>query len=98
MDRLLASHTKPASYSKQLVKEKLAIQDNDLEIETSTLKVSLLCPLMKCRIKTPGRSILCKHVQCFDVTSYLTMNEKKPTWVCPVCDRIAHYDELFIDG
>ncbi len=85
-------------YSKDLVIEKLAVHDNDLEIETSTLKASLLCPLMKCRIKIPGRSVLCKHVQCFDISSYLFMNEKKPTWTCPVCDRFAPYEDLFIDG
>ena len=97
MDRLIKTCKKPLECTRQLVKEKLAITDNDLEIETSTLKASLLCPLMKCRIKIPGRSSLCKHVQCFDLTSYLSMNEKKPTWNCPVCDRHAPFEELIID-
>ena len=26
------------------------------------------------------------------------MNEKKPTWTCPVCDSPARYDDLMIDG
>lgn len=26
------------------------------------------------------------------------MNEKKPTWVCPVCDKKAPYEHLIIDG
>ncbi|XP_036089990.1 E3 SUMO-protein ligase PIAS4 isoform X3 [Rousettus aegyptiacus] len=26
------------------------------------------------------------------------MNEKKPTWMCPVCDKPAPYDQLIIDG
>ncbi|XP_029421251.1 E3 SUMO-protein ligase PIAS4 isoform X2 [Nannospalax galili] len=26
------------------------------------------------------------------------MNEKKPTWTCPVCDKPAAYDQLIIDG
>ena len=26
------------------------------------------------------------------------MNERKPTWNCPVCDRKALYDDLQIDG
>jgi hypothetical protein len=98
MDRLCKNTKKLSDYSRQLSIEKLSIQDNDLEIETSTLKASLLCPLMKCRISTPGRSINCKHVQCFDLTSYLYMNEKKPTWNCPVCDRYAPYEELVIDS
>jgi hypothetical protein len=84
--------------TRKLVKEKLQISDTDLEIETSTYKVSLMCPLMKFRIQIPGRSSLCKHVQCFDLESYLMMNEKKPTWNCPVCDLHAPYDTLIIDG
>lgn len=26
------------------------------------------------------------------------MNERKPTWSCPVCDKAALYDNLVIDG
>ena len=26
------------------------------------------------------------------------MNERKPTWTCPVCDSKALYDNLLIDG
>lgn len=26
------------------------------------------------------------------------MNEKKPTWACPVCDKPAAFDNLVIDG
>jgi hypothetical protein len=81
-----------------MVMEKLGIGDDDLEIETPELKVSLQCPLMKFRIRLPARSNKCKHVQCFDAESYLMMNEKKPTWNCPVCDIYAPYHTLLIDG
>lgn len=98
MNRLMTHCRKNAEFSRALVKQKLNIGDNDLEIETDVLTVSLLCPLMKCRIKTPGRSSACEHVQCFDLNSYLFMNEKKPTWECPVCDKYAPYDQLIVDG
>ena len=26
------------------------------------------------------------------------MNEKKPTWTCPVCDSPAKYEDLMVDG
>ena len=26
------------------------------------------------------------------------MNERKPTWQCPVCDGAATYDTLMVDG
>lgn len=26
------------------------------------------------------------------------MNEKKPTWICAVCDKNISYDDLYIDA
>lgn len=54
--------------------------------------------LGKMRLTIPCRAITCSHLQCFDATLYIQMNEKKPTWVCPVCDKKAPYEHLFIDG
>ncbi|KAG7283802.1 hypothetical protein CRUP_034426 [Coryphaenoides rupestris] len=79
------------------IKEKLTA-DPDSEIATTSLRVSLLCPLGKMRLSIPCRAITCSHLQCFDATLYLQMNEKKPTWVCPVCDKKAPYEHLIIDG
>lgn len=50
------------------------------------------------RMTIPCRATTCEHVQCFDVQMFLQMNEKKPTWVCPVCDKPALYKDLMIDG
>lgn len=50
------------------------------------------------RLQIPCRSLTCSHLQCFDATLYIQMNEKKPTWVCPVCDKKAPYEHLIIDG
>ncbi|NWR81390.1 PIAS3 ligase, partial [Centropus unirufus] len=79
------------------VKEKLTA-DPDSEIATTSLRVSLMCPLGKMRLIVPCRAITCTHLQCFDAALYLQMNEKKPTWTCPVCDKKAPYDNLIIDG
>lgn len=87
-----------ASHTRQIIREKLQISDSDFEIETNTFSMSLKCPLMKTRIQLPGKSLKCLHSHCFDVTSYLIMNEKKPTWKCPICNQNAKFDELVIDG
>lgn len=79
----------------ELVKEKLSEDD---EIATTMLKVSLVCPLGKMRMTTPCRAYTCSHLQCFDASLYLQMNERKPTWNCPVCDKPALFDNLVIDG
>lgn len=98
VDGLIAKSILEPSETQRMVQAKLSIADSDFEIETSTLKVALVCPLMKCRMQLPARARDCKHVQCFDLQSYLLMNEKKPSWLCPVCDKPAPYDALIIDG
>ena len=69
-----------------------------MEIATTSLKVALVCPLGKMRMQLPCRATTCTHLQCFDASLFLQMNERKPTWVCPVCDRPILYDNLAIDG
>lgn len=98
IDYLKAKKTIDGELTKKMVREKLQISDSDFEIETNYYKVSLLCPLMKFRIQIPTRATSCKHIQCFDLESYLMMNEKKPTWLCPVCDQYTPFDSLLIDS
>uniref|UniRef100_A0A8W7MXN8 Protein inhibitor of activated STAT n=1 Tax=Anopheles atroparvus TaxID=41427 RepID=A0A8W7MXN8_ANOAO len=97
LQRMKTKGVKPADYTRALIKEKLN-EDADSEIATTMLKVSLICPLGKMRMTTPCRSSTCSHLQCFDASLYLQMNERKPTWNCPVCDKPAVYDNLVIDG
>ncbi|XP_044744870.1 E3 SUMO-protein ligase PIAS2 isoform X2 [Coccinella septempunctata] len=94
--RLKQKGAKHSDYTRGLIKEKL--NDDDSEIATTSLKVSLMCPLGKMRMTTPCRPITCSHFQCFDAHLFLQMNERKPTWICPVCDKPALYDNLVIDG
>lgn len=92
-----AKGSKPSDYTRALIKEKLN-EDADCEIATTMLRVSLICPLGKMRMITPCRASTCMHLQCFDASLYLQMNERKPTWNCPVCDKSALYENLVIDG
>ena len=79
-----------------VIKDKLSDKDN--EIATTSCKVTLACPLGKMRMTTPCRASTCDHLQCFDANLYLQMNEKRPKWVCPVCNKAALYENLLIDG
>uniref|UniRef100_A0A8C5SU28 Protein inhibitor of activated STAT 1 n=1 Tax=Laticauda laticaudata TaxID=8630 RepID=A0A8C5SU28_LATLA len=97
LQRLRIKGIRNPDHSRALIKEKLTA-DPDSEIATTSLRVSLLCPLGKMRLAIPCRSLTCSHLQCFDATLYIQMNEKKPTWVCPVCDKKAPYEHLIIDG
>ncbi|KAJ1179393.1 hypothetical protein NDU88_004627 [Pleurodeles waltl] len=97
LQRLRAKGIRNPDHSRALIKEKLTA-DPDSEIATTSLRVSLLCPLGKMRLTIPCRALTCSHLQCFDATLYIQMNEKKPTWVCPVCDKKGPYEHLIIDG
>ncbi|XP_041984954.1 E3 SUMO-protein ligase PIAS3 isoform X2 [Aricia agestis] len=97
LQRLKNKGTKNPDYTRSLIKEKLS-EDYDSEIATTSLRVSLMCPLGKMRMSCPCRPAACPHLQCFDASLFLQMNERKPTWVCPVCDRPAPYDSLVVDG
>ncbi|XP_032519632.1 E3 SUMO-protein ligase PIAS3 isoform X1 [Danaus plexippus] len=97
LQRLKNKGTKNPDYTRSLIKEKLS-EDYDSEIATTSLRVSLMCPLGKMRMSCPCRPANCPHLQCFDASLFLQMNERKPTWLCPVCDRPAPYDSLVVDG
>jgi zinc finger MIZ domain-containing protein len=54
-------------------------------VEQTALKVSLKCPITFKKIVLPARGHDCKHIQCFDLESYLQLNCERGSWRCPVC-------------
>ncbi|RXG58902.1 E3 SUMO-protein ligase PIAS1 [Armadillidium vulgare] len=97
LQRLKSKGPRLADFTRSLIKQKLR-EDGECEIATTSLRCSLLCPLGKMRMMLPCRAETCNHLQCFDASLFLQMNERKPTWTCPVCDKPALYDNLVIDG
>lgn len=83
--------------SKASVLHELTRKAHDAEIEMSSQVLSLKCPLSYMRLVTPCRATTCTHVQCFDATSYLQLQQQGPQWLCPVCSKSAPYDRLAID-
>lgn len=76
-------HILAASTRESIAHDFISSLDDDLVIATSS--ISLRCPLTYARMNYPTRSIECDHIQCFDGLSFLTMQERIPTWICPVC-------------
>ncbi|XP_043078545.1 E3 SUMO-protein ligase PIAS4b [Puntigrus tetrazona] len=97
LDELRRTGVEQQELCRQRVSEKLR-SDPENEVSTTGLQVSLICPLAKTRMSVPCRARGCAHLQCFDASFFLQMNEKKPRWTCPVCHRYAPFDELRIDG
>jgi len=96
IERLKNKGAHGADETRELIKKTLCSEDDD--IATDHLKVSVACPLGKMRMSFPCRPSTCDHLQCFDAMLFLQMNERKPTWQCPVCDSAAMYDTLLVDG
>ncbi|KAI4872880.1 hypothetical protein NFI96_029148, partial [Prochilodus magdalenae] len=66
-------------------------------VEQTAIRVSLKCPITFRRIQLPARGHDCKHVQCFDLESYLQLNCERGTWRCPVCNKTALLEGLEVD-
>ncbi|KAK9363890.1 PINIT domain-containing protein [Lipomyces starkeyi] len=72
--------------------------DDDDDIVATSSIVSLKCPLSFGRIQVPIRTIRCSHVQCFDATSYIQLQEQAPTWQCPICNIYAPIEDIVVDN
>ncbi|KAI0879555.1 hypothetical protein GGS24DRAFT_2207 [Hypoxylon argillaceum] len=70
---------------------------NDPDVVATSTVLSLKCPLSYMRLKTPCRSVMCNHIQCFDASSYLQLQEQGPQWICPICNQSAPFENLAID-
>ncbi|XP_022240944.1 zinc finger MIZ domain-containing protein 1-like isoform X1 [Limulus polyphemus] len=66
-------------------------------VEQTAIKVSLKCPITFKRVTLPARGQDCKHIQCFDLESYLQMNCERGAWRCPVCNKTAYLEGLEVD-
>uniref|UniRef100_A0AAY4CXS2 SP-RING-type domain-containing protein n=1 Tax=Denticeps clupeoides TaxID=299321 RepID=A0AAY4CXS2_9TELE len=66
-------------------------------VEQTAIRVSLLCPITFRRIQLPARGHDCRHIQCFDLESYLQLNCERGTWRCPVCNKTALLEGLEVD-
>jgi hypothetical protein len=87
--------TRPSDTTRDNIIRRLGGDEDDVQMDSC--KISLIDPLGRMRIKIPSRAFDCTHLQTFDLYNYLLMNEKRPGWKCPVCDRNAIYSKLIID-
>ena len=62
--------------------------NGDDGVEQTGIKISLKCPITYRRIALPARGHDCKHIQCFDLESYLQLNCERGQWRCPVCKYV----------
>lgn len=68
-----------------------ADDDDDDGIEATCTMLSIRCPLGLCVIDLPARGRYCKHLQCFDLKTFLLFNRKarSKAWRCTVCHNVS---------
>lgn len=96
LQRLTDKGARSAEETKNYIISKLA--DVDPDLATTSYRFSLVCPLGKMRMTIPAKSVNCDHLQCFDASLFILMNEKKPTWMCPTCNKSCFYDDIQIQS
>lgn len=79
----------------QYIKQTLREEEDDDLVTTSTV-MSLQCPVSFTRMKYPAKSIMCKHLQCFDALWYIYSQMQIPTWQCPVCQIEINLKDLAV--
>lgn len=84
------------SFSVQPGMQANAVVGEDV-VEQTAIKLPLKCPITYRCISLPARGHDCKHIQCFDLESYLQLNCERGIWRCPICNKSALLEGLEID-
>ncbi|KAM0948153.1 putative chromatin regulator PHD family [Dioscorea sansibarensis] len=71
--------------------------DSDLEVVADSVTVNLRCPMSGSRIKIAGRFKPCVHMGCFDLETFIEMNQRSRKWQCPICLKNYSLENVIID-
>lgn len=99
--------------TKQEVARRLKPTDtDDVVVENDCLSVRVADPFSSTMFEVPVRGVDCKHLECFDLETWLQTRPRKPKgkeepslvdgWRCPICGLDARpvslrVDEFFVD-
>eukprot|EP01018_Ginkgo_biloba_P009947 Gb_29862 [translate_table: standard] len=71
--------------------------DSDLEVVADSVVVNLRCPMSGSRITVAGRFKPCEHMGCFDLQTFIELNERTRKWQCPICLGNYSLQNIIID-
>lgn len=55
-------------------------------VPESKFSLQLTCPITLKRLKYPVRGKYCRHLETFELNSYVELNYASRRWRCPVCN------------
>lgn len=97
MDSLVDAIQSRGHITKESTIQKIINENNDDDVQAISTVLSLKCPLSYCRITVPVRSMYCDHIECFDASSFLLLQQQATTWTCPICNKALQYSALAVD-
>ncbi|KAF8249442.1 hypothetical protein K440DRAFT_621493 [Wilcoxina mikolae CBS 423.85] len=97
VDNLVRTLRSGGAIAKETVIADMVKKNEDADLVATSAIMSLKCPLSTLRIDLPVRSLFCTHIQCFDATSFLQLQQQAPTWTCPTCNKSITFKQLVID-
>ncbi|KAJ0979333.1 hypothetical protein J5N97_014807 [Dioscorea zingiberensis] len=71
--------------------------DSDLEVVADSVTVNLRCPMSGSRMKVAGRFKPCVHMGCFDLETFVELNQRSRKWQCPICLKNYSLEDIIID-
>ncbi|KAK9126809.1 hypothetical protein Scep_015655 [Stephania cephalantha] len=74
-----------------------ADSDSDLEVVADSVTISLRCPMSGSRMKVAGRFRPCAHMGCFDLGTFVELNQRSRKWQCPICLKNYSLENVIID-
>ncbi|XP_038980897.1 E3 SUMO-protein ligase SIZ1-like isoform X2 [Phoenix dactylifera] len=74
-----------------------ADSDRDIEVVADSVTVDLRCPMTQSRMKIAGRFRPCAHMGCFDLESFVELNQRSRKWQCPICLRNYSLENIIMD-
>ncbi|KAH6893567.1 PINIT domain-containing protein [Thelonectria olida] len=98
VEQLVAQIADGRKIMAESVRREFAQKNQDPDVVATSQVLSLKCPLSYMRLNIPCRGLSCSHIQCFDATSYLQLQEQGPQWLCPICNKSTVFDHLAVDN
>ncbi|KAJ3680860.1 hypothetical protein LUZ60_015349 [Juncus effusus] len=71
--------------------------DSDIELVSDSFSINLRCPMSGSRMKIAGRFKPCAHMGCFDLETFVELNQRSRKWQCPICLKNYSLESLIID-
>ncbi|KAH7695299.1 MIZ/SP-RING zinc finger, partial [Aphelenchoides avenae] len=90
----------PAAKTRQEIRRRFG---NEAECEMLTPEtIALKCPVSYKRIQVATKGVNCRHMQCFDLSSFIQIRVCSNRWYCPLCETETKLDQLriieFVNG